>query len=183
MTTDLVLVTEAARTLWRRFLKRLDWSNRTLGPDERAEARAEAAAHMREAMGETTAETEAGQLADAIAGFGDLPAPPPAWRQPVAHLVHYLAIMVIGATGLMVLVFFHMAVMEIFNPDGVGLWLYPDEVGLTLSYEVQPGAREALGAAFIPVMLLVNAVLIAAIYGLWRLALSPRGPVSRWMRP
>ena len=183
MTTDLRLTTKAARTLWQRFLKRLDWSNRSLGPDERAEARAEAAAHMREAMGETTAETEAGQLAQAIAGYGELPSPPPAWRRPAAHMAHYLAIMVIGATGLVVLVFLHMAVMEIFNPAGVGLWLYPGENGLTLSYEVQPGAREALGAAFIPVMLAVDAVLLAAIYGLWRFALSPRGPVSRWMRP
>ncbi|WP_323761690.1 hypothetical protein [Maricaulis sp.] len=183
MTTDLDLLGDDAKRIWRQFLRRLDWANRNLAAEDRAEARAEAAAHMREAMGDARAEGEAERLLAAIAEFGDPPAPPPVWRKPAAIVGHYCSIMVIGATGLVVLALLHMAVMEIFNPAGVGVWVFPDEAGFTLSYEAQQGAEEVLGAGFIPVMLALCAILGGAIYGLWRFALSPRGPVAGWMRP
>ncbi|WP_417488353.1 hypothetical protein [Maricaulis sp.] len=183
MRMTLELTTAEARRLWADFLRRLDWANRELGTEDRAEARAEAAAHMREAMGDARADDEVDRLLAAIAEFGDPPAPPPVWLKPAAVIGHYLSIMVIGVTGLIVLVFAHMAIMEIINPAGVGLWVYPDDSALTLSYEAQPGADEILGAGFIPVMLAVCAVLSGAIYGLWRFALSPRGPVAGWMKP
>ncbi len=183
MTTDLDLVSDEARRIWRRFIRRLDWSNRELTAEDRAEARADAAAHMREALGETRAEDEADRLLAAIAEFGDPPAPPPVWRKPAAIVGHYCSIMVIGATGLVVLALLHMAVMELFNPAGVGLWVYPGDAGFTLSYEAQQGAHEILGAGFIPLMLALCAILSAGIYGLWRFALSPRGPVAGWMKP
>lgn len=170
-----------AQTLWNDFLRRLDWANRTLPPDERADARAEATAHIRDAVVSDADGPEQERLSRALARFGALPAPPPVWRRPVAIALHYLAIMVVGVSGLVLLFLLHMTVMELVNPAGVGLWLYPED-GFTLSYEAQPGAREILGGFFIPVMLAILAISGGLLLGLWRVALSPDGPVSRWMK-
>jgi len=181
MSNDVQWESQDARTLWTDFLRRLDWANRDLDPDERADARAEATAHIRDAVASDRDGLEHERLARALARFGPLPAPPPVWRRPAAIVVHYLAIMVMGVGGLVLLILLHMTAMELVNPSGVGLWLYPDD-GLTLSYEAQPGAREVLGGFFIPVMLAILAISGGMLFGLWRLALSPDGPVSRWMQ-
>lgn len=175
--------TSEARRLWSDFLKRLDWSNRHLSRSERQDAKAEATAHMAELIAHSKLETEAERLREALSRFGTLPSPPPAWRQPLAIGLHYLAIMVIGATGLVLLTLLHMTVMELFNPAGVGLYVYPGDPVPTLSYESQPGAREVLGSWFIPALLAIILTVSAGLYGLWRIALAPTGPVSRWMKP
>lgn len=172
-----------ARRLWTDFLKRLDWSNRHLAGPERQEANAEAIAHIAEHLAASDLENETDRLREALNRFGVLPAPPPGWRKPLAIGLHYLAIMVIGASGLVILTLLHMTVMEVFNPTSVGLYMYPEDRVLTLSYETQTGARELLGAWFIPTLLSVSALAGAGLYGLWRVALSPDGPVSRWMKP
>ncbi|WP_203295012.1 hypothetical protein [Maricaulis parjimensis] len=175
--------THEARRLWADFLKRLDWSNRHLPSADRSEARDEAIAHMAELLAASPIEDETDKLRDALQRFGPLPAPPPVWRKPLAVALHYLAIMTIGASGLVLLILLHMTVMEAFNPGEVGLYVYPGDGLPTLSYETQSGAREILGAGFIPVMLAIIAAGSAALFGLWRLALAPEGPVSRWMKP
>ncbi|MAK63773.1 MAG: hypothetical protein CMF75_03365 [Maricaulis sp.] len=182
MDVTLEFSTPEARHLWSDFLRRLDWSNRHLPRAEREDAQAEAMAHMAELIAISTQETEADRLRDALSRFGALPSPPPVWRAPLAIGLHYLAIMIIGATGLVLLILLHMVVMELFNPAGVGLYLYPGDPVPTLSYENQPDAEEVLGGWFIPAMLLIILATGAALYGLWRLTLAPTGPVSRWMK-
>jgi hypothetical protein len=182
MQPDLELETPEARRIWKDFLRRLDRSNRALSEQEREEARAEAIAHIAELLAEETGDDEADRLRKALARFGLPPALPPLWRKPLAHMLHYFAIMVMGAGGLVVLALLHMAVMEVFNPAGVGLYLYPGDAGITLSYENQAGARELLGGWFIPAILSVSLLAVGGLFGLWRLALCPSGPISRWMR-
>lgn len=183
MRMTLELTTAEARRLWTDFLRRLDWSNRDLPGPEREEAKAEVIAHIAEDMAALDLPDEVERLREALDRFGIPPAPPPAWRKPLAIVLHYLAIMVMGASGLVILILLHMTLMEALNPAAVGLYIYPGDTVLTLSYENQAGAREILGAWFIPAMLVVSAFGSAALYGLWKLALSPTGPVSRWMRP
>ena len=183
MRMTLELTTREARRLWADFLRRLDWANRDLAGPERAEARAEAIAHIAEDMAVLELPDEADRLREALTRFGIPAAPPPAWRKPLAIVLHYLAIMVMGASGLVILILLHMTLMEALNPASVGLYIYPGDNVLTLSYEAQDGARELLGGWFIPTFLLISALGSAALYGLWHVALSPTGPVSRWMRP
>ena len=183
MRMTLELTTAEARRLWTDFLRRLEWSHRHLPGPERAEAKAEAVAHIAENMATLDLPDEADRLREALNRFGVPAAPPPPWRKPLAIGLHYLAIMVMGASGLVILILLHMILMKAFNPDAVGLYLYPGDPVLTLSYETQVGAREILGAWFIPILLAISALGSAALYGLWKLALSPSGPVSRWMRP
>jgi hypothetical protein len=183
MRMTLELTTLEARRLWADFLRRLDWANRDLPGPERDEAKAEAIAHIAEDLAALDMPDEADRLRAALERFGLPPAPPPVWRKPLAIILHYLAIMVMGASGLVILTLLHMALMEALNPAAVGLYIYPGDNVVTLSYENQGGAREILGAWFIPAMLMVSALGSAALYSLWRVALSPTGPVSRWMRP
>ncbi len=183
MQLNVAFATPEAQRLWSDFLRRLDWSNRHLAAPERDDARAEAIAHITELMASSDMEDEVERLREALDRFGPLPAPPPIWRKPLAVGLHYLAIMTIGASGLVLLILLHMTVMELFNPAAVGLYIYPGDSLPTLSYEHQAGAREVLGAGFIPVMLALVAAASAALYGLWRLALAPDGPVTRWMKP
>lgn len=184
MTANLEFQTPEANWIWHGFLRRLDWSNRDLTPEEKEEARAEVAVHIRDAMAELNDGDDTGDefthLEMAIGSYGLLVDAPPAWRKPLAIGLHYCSILVIGVVGVFVLIFLHMAVMEIFNPEGVGLWIYSSG-GFALSYEVQSGATEILGAWFIPTMLGVIGVSVGALYLLWRFALAPSGTVIRWM--
>tara|TARA_R110002072_G_scaffold1395_2_gene11765 strand:- start:744 stop:1292 length:549 start_codon:yes stop_codon:yes gene_type:complete len=181
MTDVLTLSTPQARRLWQDFQRRLDWSNRELNTAERADIRAEAATHIREAMDRLTSGDEYTRLQMAIESYGVLPDAPPAWRRPLAVIVHYGSILALGVVGVFVLIFLHMVVMEVFYPDAVGLWQH-SAGDWSLSYEVQDGAEEILGAWFIPVMLTVCALISALLYALWRFAVAPKGPVSRWMK-
>lgn len=181
MTGVLTFTTAAARLLWQDFLRRLDWANRDLDAAERAEIRAEAATHIRDAMEGLTEGDELSRLQAAIASYGDLPAAPPAWRRPAATGLHYGSILALGVAGVFVLIFLHMAVMEVFHPQAVGLWRYAGG-DWALSYEAQEGAEEVLGAWFIPAILSVCALASALLYALWRFAVAPTGPVSRWMK-
>lgn len=181
MTGVLTFTTPQARRLWLNFLRRLDWANRELNIAERADIRAEAATHIRDAMEGLSEGDELSRLQAAISSFGDLPAAPPAWRRPAAVVLHYGSILVLGVAGIFVLILLHMAIMEVFDPQGVGLWHYA-EGDWALSYEVQEGANEVLGAWFIPAMLTLCSLASALLYTLWRFAVAPSGPVSRWMK-
>jgi len=181
MTGVLTFSTPQARRLWHDFQRRLDWANRELDAAERAEIRAEAATHIRDAMAELSEGDELTRLQAAIAGYGDLDAAPPAWRQPAAVMLHYGSILALGVVGVFVLILLHMAVMEVFYPQAVGLWRY-DGGGWALSYEAQDGATEMLGAWFIPAIVSACAATSALLYALWRFAVAPTGPVSRWMK-
>jgi hypothetical protein len=173
--------TETARKTWSRFERDLNWSNRNLPAAEQREALAEASAHIRDTMiGQQGDEHD--RLTNAIKGFGDLPEAPPVWRMPLAVALHYAAILVIGVIGLFLTLLLHMAVMDVFQPDQVGLWIY-EGGSFSLSYEAQSDAREVLGWSFAPIILLVTSITGAGLYGIWRLALAPSGPVSRWMHP
>ncbi|WP_417482910.1 hypothetical protein [Maricaulis sp.] len=181
MTGLLTFSTPQARRLWQDFQRRLDWANRDLHAAERADLRAEAAAHIRDSMAELTEGDEFTRLQAAIAGYGDLPAAPPAWRRPAAILLHYGSILALGLAGIFVLIFLHMAVMEVFNAQGVGLWHFASG-DWALSYEAQDGAEEVLGGWFIPAMLTTCALVSAGLYALWRFAVAPGGAVSAWMK-
>lgn len=181
MTTTLALTTDEARRLWQDFQRRLNWANRALDAAERAEICAEAATHIRDAMQELTEGDEFTRLQAAIASYGDLPPAPPGWRRPAASVLHYASILTLGVAGVFVLILLHMAVMEMFHPQGVGLWHYAAG-DWSLSYEAQDGAEEVLGAWFIPAVLGLCAIASALLYALWRFAVAPAGPVSRWMK-
>ena len=125
MTGALTFSTPQARRLWADFQRRLDWANRELDLADRADISAEAAAHIRDAMAGLTESDELMRLEASIAGYGELPAAPPAWRRPAAILLHYGSILAIGVIGVFVLVLLHMAVMEVLNAQAVGLWHRP----------------------------------------------------------
>lgn len=162
------LNTADARRVWADYRRRLAWRDRHLSPTERAERLMEAEAHIGEAMSVSSGGSEADRLHDALAAFGSLEAPPPAWRAPVHFALRYAAMTVIVLCGLLALALLHMSVMEIFNPEAVGLY-WRDGDGVTLSYEAQPGSRELLGGWFIPAAVAVSAGLIAIAAGLYRL--------------
>ncbi len=181
MNKDMRFESAEADRLWRDFLRRLDWANRDLSNEERLEARTETAGHIQDAMEAMQHGDELNRLTTAIEDFGELVSPPPRWLKPIAVVLHYLSIMFIGVIGLFLLALAHMCVMEVLHSDSVGLWLYPDD-GLTLSYEVQPGATEILGAWFIPTALACIAVLGGTLWTLWRVAVSSDGRIPRWIR-
>ncbi|WP_417489704.1 hypothetical protein [Maricaulis sp.] len=181
MTGVLTFSTPEARRLWQDFQRRLDRANRELDAAARADISAEAASHIRDAMEALDEGDELTRLQAAISSYGDLPAAPPAWRQPAAVVLHYGSILALGIAGIFVLIFLHMTVMEVFNPQGVGLWHY-GQGDWSLSYEAQVGATEVLGGWFIPAMLTLSAVIAALLYALWRFAVAPGGPVSTWMK-
>ncbi len=181
MSADLEFTSREAQALWRDFLKRLDWENRSLSKEERHEIQAEAAAHIQEALAAITSGNEADRLREALAQYGELPPAPPLWRRPLAIALHYGAILLIGTSGLFLPVLLHMAIMEMFNPAGVGLWI--NQSGdWALSYEVHPEPDEILGAWFSPAILIIIATATSVLYGVWQLALAPNGPVARWMK-
>lgn len=181
MTGVLTFSTPQARRLWQEFQRRLDWANRDLDVAERAEIRAEAATHIRDAMEGLTEGDELARLQAAIAGYGELPAAPPAWRRPAATILHYGSILALGVAGVFVLILLHMAVMEVLNAQAVGLWRFAGG-DWALSYEAQDGAEEVLGAWFIPAILSACALTSALLYALWRFAVAPGGAVSAWMK-
>ncbi|WP_417496913.1 hypothetical protein [Maricaulis sp.] len=181
MTGALTLSTPEARRLWQNFQRRLDRANREIDAADRADISAEAATHIRDAMEALSEGDELTRLQAAIASYGDLPAAPPVWRQPVAIVLHYGSILALGVAGIFVLVFLHMTVMEVFTPQGVGLW-HHGQGDWSLSYGAQEGATEVLGGWFIPAMLTLCACVSALLYALWRFSVAPGGPVSRWMR-
>jgi hypothetical protein len=181
MTGNLTLSTPGARRLWQDFLRRLNWVNRDLDAADRADISAEAATHIRDAMEGLAEGDELTRLQAAITGYGELPAAPPVWRQPAAIILHYGSILALGVAGIFVLILLHMAVMEVFYPQAVGLWHYR-QGDWALSYEAQEGAGEVLGAWFIPAILSLCAAASALLYTLWRFAVAPSGPVSRWMK-
>tara|TARA_R110000868_G_scaffold120773_7_gene320677 strand:+ start:11257 stop:11805 length:549 start_codon:yes stop_codon:yes gene_type:complete len=181
MTDSLTLSTPEAHRLWQDFQRRLNWANRDLDASDRGDISAEAATHIRDAMAAMGAGDELTRLQAAISDYGDLPAAPPVWRQPAAIMLHYGSILALGVAGIFVLIFLHMAVMEVFNAQGVGLWQYASG-DWALSYEAQAEAVEVLGGWFIPAMLTLCACVSALLYALWRFAVAPGGPVSRWMK-
>lgn len=181
MSSAIEFETSEASRLWRDYQRRLDHSNRTLSNEERREARAEAVAHIQDAMGAKVSGSEAEQLAEAIADYGSLPAAPPIWRKPVALGLHYGSIIVLGIGGMFLLMVLHMSFMEILNPEGVGLWVYPGD-GASLSYEVQDGATEMLGGWFIPAALTIVASVGGLLFLLWRYSIAATGPVVHWMQ-
>lgn len=182
MTGNLTLSTPGARRLWQDFLRRLDWANRDLDAADRADISAEAATHIRDAMEGLGEGDELTRLQAAITGYGELPAAPPVWRQPAAVMLHYGSILTLGVAGIFILIFLHMAAMEVLHPQAVGLWHYAGG-DWALSYEAQAEADEVLGGWFIPAILSVCALGSGLLYALWRFAVAPGGPVSRWMRP
>ena len=155
------LQTAEARRLWADYRHRLAWRDRDLPALERAERLMEAEAHIAEAMSASGSGGEAERLE----------APPSAWRAPLHFALRYLAMTTAVICGLFALALLHMAVMEVFNPDAVGLYWHSGD-GITLSYENQPGSRELLGAWFIPAALAAAAALLAIVAALYRL-LSP----------
>lgn len=181
MTGALTFSTPQARRLWADFQRRLDWANRELDLADRADISAEAAAHIRDAMAGLTEGDELMRLQASIAGYGELPAAPPAWRRPAAILLHYGSILAIGVIGVFVLVLLHMAVMEVLNAQAVGLWHFADG-DWALSYEAQTDADEVLGGWFIPAVLSLCALTSALLYKLWRFAVAPGGLISGWMK-
>jgi hypothetical protein len=181
MTNGLAITTHEARRQWQDFQRRLEWANRDQDATDRADIRAEAATHIRDAMEAQTEGDEVTRLTAAMESYGTLPPAPPAWRQPLAVILHYGSILVLGVCGVFVLILLHMAVMEIFFPQAVGLWQH-SQGDWSLSYEAQEGAEEILGAWFIPSILLFCAFASALLYALWRFAVAPAGPVSRWMK-
>ena len=181
MTGALTFSTPQARRLWQDFLRRLDRANRELDVADRADISAEAATHIRDAMEALSDGDELTRLQAAIASYGDLPAAPPAWRQPAAVVLHYGSILALGVAGVFVLILLHMAVMEVLNAPGVGLWRFAGG-DWALSYEAQTDAEEVLGGWFIPVVLSACAIASAGLYALWRFAVAPSGAVSVWMK-
>jgi len=181
MTEALALTTAEARRLWQDFQRRLDWANRDLDAADRADIRAEAATHIRDAVMQMNEGEEVTRLRAAINSFGMLPAAPPAWRRPAAIALHYGSILALGVAGVFILILLHMAVMEVFYPDAVGLWRFPDG-DWALSYEAQDSADEVLGGWFIPVIVSACALASGLLYALWRFAVSPDGVMSGWMR-
>lgn len=165
------LQTAEARRLWADYRHRLAWRDRDLPALERSERLMEAEAHIAEAMSASGSGGEAERLRAALQAFGRLEAPPSAWRAPLHFALRYLAMTTAVICGLFALALLHMAVMEVFNPDAVGLYWHPGD-GVTLSYENQPGSRELLGAWFIPAALAAAAALLAIVAALYRL-LSP----------
>lgn len=180
MTDFLPLETETARRRLAEFRRSLAWRDRGLSEPEREEARLEAEAHLAEAFAAAQGE-ESDRLEAAIAAFGDLPDAPPAWRKPLAIVLHYGALPVIGVVGLFVLALLHMAAMDVLNPSQVGLWVYPDG-DFSLSYEAQEGAREVLGPGFAFAAIGLSIGLGWSLLLLWRFAVSPSGQVARWMQ-
>jgi len=181
MTDTLTFSTPEARSVWQDFQRRLDWANRDLDAADRADIGAEAATHIRDAMEGLSEGDELSRLQAAIASYGALPAAPPAWRRPVAIITHYGSILALGVVGVFVLIFLHMAVMEVLNAQAVGLWHFASG-DWALSYEAQPDANEVLGPWFIPAILSLCALASALLYALWRFAVAPDGPVSGWMK-
>lgn len=163
--------TAEARRIWADYRRRLAWRDRDLPAIERSERVLEAEAHIAEAMQEASDDSEPERLRAALDAFGSLDAPPPAWRAPVHFALRYLGMSVVVVCGLFALAFLHMAAMDAFNPDAVGLYWRPGD-GYTLSYENQPGSREVLGAWFIPAALAASVSLIGIAAGVYRL-LSP----------
>ena len=180
MTDFLTLESEAARRRLAEFRRRLAWRDRALPAPEREDARLETEAHLAEAFNAAQGE-ELNRLDAAVAAFGDLPDAPPAWRKPLAVALHYGALPVIGVFALFTLALLHMAVMDVFNPSGVGLWVYPDG-DWSLSYEAQAGAREVLGRGFTFAAFGLSIGLGWSLFLLWRFAISPAGHVARWMK-
>lgn len=178
---DLEFSSVDARRTWSRFKRDLAYRYRDLPPEDRIEAVAEAAAHIYEAIADAPGDTEHARLTAALAGFGELPAAPPAWRKPLGVALHQGAILILGVTGFFLAVLLHMAVMEVLNPDAVGLYVH-SAGDFTLSYEIQPQSREVLGGWFIQAILGFVGVAGAALYGLYRLAIASTGPVSGWIR-
>lgn len=164
----LELETAEARLLWARYRRRLAWRDRDLPAAERAERVMEAEAHIADALAEAQGGSEADRLRAALDAFGKLEDPPAAWRVPVYFALRYVAMTAIALSGLLALALLHMAVMEVFSPDAVGLYWHPGD-GFTLSYENQPGSREVLGAWFIPAALAAATALIGIAAGLYRL--------------
>lgn len=168
---SLELETAEARRIWADYRRRLAWRDRDLPAIERAEREMEAEAHIAEAMRDAAGENEPERLRAALDAFGALDAPPPAWRAPVHFALRYAGMSVVVICGLFALALLHMAAMDAFNPDAVGLYWRPGD-GYTLSYEIQPGSREVLGAWFIPTALAASASLIGIAVWVYRL-LSP----------
>jgi hypothetical protein len=163
--------TAEARRIWAEYRRRLAWRDRELPAIERSERMMEAEAHIADAMRDASGKSEAERLRVALDAFGALDAPPPAWRAPVHFTLRYLGMSVVVICGLFALALLHMAAMEVFNPDSVGLYWRPGD-GYTLSYENQPDSREVLGACFIPAALAASVALIGIAAGVYRL-LSP----------
>lgn len=180
-TPDLDLTTPEARRQWARFKRDLAFRDRNLPAADRDEALAETIAHIHDAFLAADGGTEASRLAAALTRFGPLEAAPPAWRKPLGVILHQAAILLIGITGFFVLALLHMAVMDLFNPEAVGLYIHAGG-DFTLSYEVQPHSREVLGRWFAPAALGVSAVIGAGLFGIYRLAIASSGPVSGWIR-
>lgn len=158
MTRHIEFETAAARALWNDYRRRLAWRDRELPPAERAERLREAESHIIEAMAEDSGNSEVARLERALEAFGTIAAPPAAWQAPARMLASFIVITLIAVSGLLALSLLHMAVMEAFNPNEVGLY-WRDGDGWTLSYEAQPDSREVLGAWFIPAALAIAALL------------------------
>jgi hypothetical protein len=178
--TPMQFDTDAARQAWTRFRRNLNWANRSLPHEDQQEALAEASAHIRDAMA-TGHGDELARLTAAISGFGPLTVAPPVWQLPLAVTLHYAAILVIGVTGFCLTILMHMGIMDLINPDAVGLWIYT-EGDWALSYEAQPAAREILGFWFLPAIIATISIIGGGLYALWRVALAPGGPVARWLK-
>ncbi|MEE2566323.1 hypothetical protein [Hyphobacterium marinum] len=168
-----------AKRIWADFSARLEWTYRDLPREERDEAIAEAQMHVLEACADAQGTGEADRLNAAIRRFGPLARRPSRWRVPAALALQYGAILAIGTLAFLTLALAAMMIAEIFNPSGVGLWVFPDG-DWSLSFNRQAGGEEILGTWFIPVMMVVCAVLAGVIYGVHRLALGERNPLSAW---
>lgn len=179
MSAEPVFQSREAKRLWADFIARLKWAYRGLPRDERAEAICEAQTHVLEACAETAGTDEAARLQAAIDRFGPLARRPARWRVPAALTLQYGAILMIGTLAFLTLVLVVMMTVEIFNPSGVGVWVFPDG-DWSLSFNRQAGAEEVLGGWFIPVMLAVCAVQAGLIFLLHRLALGDGNPLSAW---
>ena len=165
------LQTGEARRLWSDYQRRLAWRDRDLPASERTERLLEAEAHISEAMSAASAGSEADQLRAALNAFGTLEPTPAVWQAPVQVALRYAGMSLAVICGFFALALLHMAVMEVFNPDAVGLYWRSGD-GVSLSYEAQSGSRELLGVWFIPAALATAAVLLGVVAGLYRL-LSP----------
>lgn len=178
---DMDLKTPQARRLWARFKRDLAFRDRDLSAADRQEALAETVAHIHDAFLAAGGESEVSRLTAALHQFGPLEQAPPAWRKPLGIILHQAAILFIGIACFFVLALLHMAVMDLFNPDAVGLYIHGGG-DFTLSYEAQPHSREVLGGWFAPAAIGVAAVIGTIVFVIHRLAIASSGPVSGWIR-
>jgi|GEM_PF-2473480 len=177
----LSLETQDAQKRWQAFCRDLQFRDRNLPKEDAADTLAEITAHVHDALAHAEGASELDRLNACLTAFGPIPAAPPTWRKPLAVMLHYLAIMVIGVTGLFLITLLHMGVMDIFNPDGVGLWVYANGE-FSLSYEIQADAEEVAGVWFLPAILGVTAAISGLLFVLYRIAIAPQGRIAQWTR-